>query len=336
MLKTEITNNNAWANLHKIVFRFFFIYFLLYIAPWTWIFDLPIPGFETISNFYSACIDWFVNAVNKYFFHVRPVLVPTNGSGDTSFGWAQVCLFLSLAIFGTTVWTLLDIRRKNYTLLDYWFRTIIRYNLAMIAMGYGLAKVFLSQMPFPTESLLSTNLGDLLPMRLSWLFIGYSAPYEIFAGAMEIIAAVLLLNRKTITFGLFVATGVFIHVMVLNLCYDIPVKIFSIHLVLYCLYLLANDFKRLWNFLVINKTTPPNTLYELRLDTKRKRIYRIVIKTLIIAAFFIFPFWTSLTGFLERDLKNKKSIFGEGIYNVQTFVRNNKDTIPILARDTLV
>ena len=42
-----------------------------------------------------------------------------------------------------------------------------------------------------------------MPMRLSWLFIGYSTPYEIFSGAMETVAGLLLLFRRTITAGLF-------------------------------------------------------------------------------------------------------------------------------------
>ena len=46
-------------------------------------------------------------------------------------------------------------------------------------------------------------------MRFSWLFIGYSTPYQIFSGAMETVAGLLLLNRRTVTAGLFAATGAF-------------------------------------------------------------------------------------------------------------------------------
>ena len=85
-------------------------------------------------------------------------------------------------------------------------------------------------MIFPNQSQLATPLGDFLPMRFSWMFIAYSTPYQMFSGAMEVLAGLLLFNRKTITLRLCVATSVFLNVMVLNLCYDIPVKIFSIHL----------------------------------------------------------------------------------------------------------
>ena len=61
----------------------------------------------------------------------------------------------------------------------------MRYYIAFTAFLYGIDKIFLLQMPFPNQSALATPLGDLLPMRFSWFFIGYSAPYEFFAGAME-------------------------------------------------------------------------------------------------------------------------------------------------------
>jgi hypothetical protein len=40
--------------------------------------------------------------------------------------------------------------------------------------------------------------------------------------------------------GVLVVTGVFVNVMMLNLCYDIPVKLYSMNLVLMCLYLLPD------------------------------------------------------------------------------------------------
>ena len=83
-------------------------------------------------------------------------------------------------------------------------------------------------MPFPALSQLATPLGDLLPMRFSWLFIGYSVPYQFFSGAMETIAGLLLLYRRTVTAGLFAATGAFLNVVMINLSYDVPVKLYRV------------------------------------------------------------------------------------------------------------
>ena len=127
----------------------------------------------------------------------------------------------------------------------YWLRLIVRYYIASAALSYGIIKLFLLQMPFPTLSQLATPLGDLLPMRFSWLFIGYSAPYQFFSGAMETTAGLLLLNRRTVTAGLFAATGAFLNVVMINLSYDVPVKLYASHLLFACLFLLALDAPRL-------------------------------------------------------------------------------------------
>ena len=108
-------------------------------------------------------------------------------------------------------------------------------------------------MPFPALSQLATPLGDLLPMRFSWLFIGYSAPYQFFSGAMETMAGLLLLYRRTVTAGLFAATGAFLNVVMINLSYDVPVKLYASHLLFSCLFLLALDAPRLVRFLVLNQ-----------------------------------------------------------------------------------
>ena len=129
----------------------------------------------------------------------------------------------------------------------------VRYYIAQAALSYGIIKLFALQMPFPSLSLLSTPLGDLLPMRFSWVFIGYSVPYEFFSGAMETVAGLLLLYRRTITAGLFAATGAFMNVVMINLAYDVPVKLFASHLLFACLFLLALDAKRLLRLLVLNQ-----------------------------------------------------------------------------------
>src|SRR6185312_5648793 len=193
------------------------------------------------TQFWNKLLDWIVIEANALFFYVRPVLVPENGSGDTSMGWARLWTYLCLGVIGAIVWSVLDRKRPNYTHLNYWLVLFTRYYVIIIALGYGIIKLFGMQMVFPSLHQLATPLGDLLPMRFSWFFIGYSTPYQFFSGAMETLAALLLLYRRTSTLGVLVATGVFINVMMLNLCYDIPVKIFSMQMVFTCLFLLFNE-----------------------------------------------------------------------------------------------
>ena len=321
-----------WSTNKKIIFRFCFIYFFLLIAPWTWLYD--VPGLSLLIGYYNDFIEWVVKGFNHQFFRFPISAVVNNGSGDTSFGWEEIFTYQILAFAGMLIWTKLDRKRRNYEKADYWLRTFLRYFLIMNCMIYGIDKLYALQMPFPGISQLATPLGDLLPMRFSWLFIGYSTPYEMFSGAMELLAGLLLLNRKTITLGLFIATAVFTNVMMLNLCYDIPVKIFSIHLVIYCLYLLSADAGRLYQFLVLNKPVPSKLIDQIDLPKKWMRITRIVFKTIFIIVFVLLPFYTTW-GFYENFNKasNTKPI-NPGLYDVAVFAVN-KDTLPPVLTDTI-
>ncbi|MFW1494677.1 hypothetical protein ACEV9S_24630, partial [Vibrio parahaemolyticus] len=64
----------------------------------------------------------------------------------------------------------------------------------------------------------------------------------------------------TATLGIFVSLGVFGNVMMLNLSYDIPVKINSITLVVLCLWLLSEEIPRLFQFFFFNRAVPSRML----------------------------------------------------------------------------
>ena len=321
-----------WPLWQKILFRFFFIYFAFVVTPWTWLDQ--IPGVSFVTQFYYQLLDWAVNTANAKIFHVRPELVPLNGSGDTSYGYAQMDLFLVLSFIGCIVWSILDRHRPNYKKLNYWLCLFVRYYVALVAFAYGIIKLFSLQMPFPSLSQLNTPLGDYLPMRLSWMFLGYSSPYQIFSGAMEVLAGTLLLYRRTTTLGVLLATAVFMNVMVLNLSFDIPVKLYSIHIVALCLYLLANESQRIICFFILNKPAQVCSTYQFPLTKKWMRVTRIVLKTLFIIVAVGMVFYNSVKWKNETDQVNDPRPLRRGVYDVATFVVNN-DTIPPNYGDTL-
>jgi hypothetical protein len=232
------------------------------------------------------------------------------------------------------VWTVLDRKRPNYERAAFWLRQIVRYYVAMAALSYGIIKLFVLQMPFPTISNLATPLGDFLPMRFSWLFIGYSTPYEFFSGAAEFTAGVLLLYRRTITAGLFAATGAFTNVVMINLAYDVPVKLYASHLLVGCLFLLAWDAKRLIGFLFLNRGATATTQY----DFKYSKTWQPWAVNLV----KVFMLWQILyqpaVGNWKRYQASKQppppGPFKVGVYDVRTFVVN-RDTIPLTSTDSI-
>lgn len=324
------TENTHWPLWRKIAFRFFFIYLALQTAPITWLDSIPYVS--TVTQYYGKLTDWIVTEANTLFLHVKPVLVPENGSGDTSMGWARLWTYLLLAVLGAIIWSVADRKRPNYTHLNYWLCLFTRYYVILVALGYGIIKLFGMQMIFPSLHQLATPLGDLLPMRFSWLFIGYSGPYQFFSGAMEVFAAILLLYRRTTSLGTLVATGVFINVMMLNLCYDIPVKIFSMQMVFTCLFLLANESGRLINFFILDKPAPLSAIYHFRYTKKWMRISRIVLKSLFVLIMIIIPLYQDFSG--AGPNKVAKQPVQNGVYAVTSY-KINKQDVPLSLTDTL-
>ncbi len=323
--RTPAPAAERWPLPLRIAFRFFAIYFTLQVAPWNWLGGIPWVG--RITDPYGTLLDWSVHWSNARFFHVRDTLVQPNGSGDTSWAWAQLWLFLSIAALGTIVWSVLDRRRTAYPRGAYYLRAMVRYYIATFALSYGIIKVFALQMTFPSLSQMATPLGDLLPMRLSWLFIGYSTTYQVFSGVMETMAGLLLLWRRTVTLGLIAAAGAFINVVMINLSYDVPVKLFASHLLLACVFLLAQDAPRLISFLALNRGAPPTTLYEPPPASRNVRVLRIAAKTVMIILILILPFQASWARAKANAQVAAAVPLPAGVYEVRRYVVNG-DTVP--------
>ena len=318
--ETDTLAHVHWPFWQRLSFRFFFVYLLLQITPWAWF--SAIPGAPFLIGYYEKLVDWAVYASNARFFHVRETLIPTNGSGDTSYAWTQLWLFLSIALIVCVVWSVIDHQRRAYPTLSYWLRQVVRYYVASAALGYGIIKLFALQMGFPTTSQLATPLGDLLPMRLSWLFIGYSMKYQIFSGVMETVAGLLLLYRPTITAGLFAATGAFLNVVMINLSYDVPVKLYSSHLLLAALFLLAMDAPRLMNFLVLNRPTAATHLYDQPFTTPWQIWGSRAVKVFFALQLVYLPFVRGYERFQTAQAAPKPGAFRTGVYDVTRFVVN--------------
>ncbi|MCF6132046.1 hypothetical protein [Flavobacterium wongokense] len=319
--------------IKKITLRFFFIYFLWTIAPWLWL--NFIPGVSYVTDYYVKAMEWIVFLFNDWFLHIKEKLNTQGfGSGDTSYYWAEFYTIIIISLLTAIIWTMVDKKEKESKRSEYLLHNFIRYYIIYVALNYGIIKLFGLQMPFPSLSQLATPLGDFLPMRLSWMFIGYSQPYEFFSGMAEVTVALLLLYRRTIPLGLIVGFGVFVNVFAMNMCYDIPVKLYSMQIVICCLFLIVIDGKRYLNFFVLNKPTVTTAGYNYRFTKKWQKIGRVVLKTtfiLLIVGWNIYDCinWYGETHTLENN------VIPQGVYNIKTFKKNNQLTA-IDVTDSLV
>lgn len=245
-----------WPLLLRIAFRFAFVYIVLYLPS---MFFNCIPGIEPDTDYSVKLWDSVVVWVGQHVFGIEITIRPA-GSGDTTWNYVQVFVFVVLAAIIALLWSLVDRRRPNYRRLHAWLRVAIRFALSMTMFSYGSAKVIQSQFPPPSLSRLSRIYGDSSPMGVLWDFMGLSPGYNLFTGFGELLGGLFLMTRSTTLLGALITFGVMAHVAALNLCYDVPVKLLSLHSVGLALFLILPDAKRLLSFFVLDRTTPPTAL----------------------------------------------------------------------------
>lgn len=271
-----------WRFATRVAFRFCFIYFGLYILLTQMNFIPGVPSLQPLAPV-RPIVFWVIKNV----FHDDRTLQVLGGSGDKMFDYVFVlCLFTFSALI-TLIWSALDRRRTNYARLNKWFRVFLRFALATTMLSYGMAKAIPLQMSAPSLTRLLEPYGNFSPMGVLWASIGASFPYERLVGCMELLAAALLFIPHTVVLGGIVSLIDSIQIFSLNMTYDVPVKLFSFHLILLSLLLLAPDIRRLLNVTVFNKTAVPST--EPPLGRRRWAIRLGIAVQILLGVYF---FWT--------------------------------------------
>src|SRR5206468_13028965 len=125
--------------------------------------------------------------------------------------------------------------------------------LVSFLFGYGFVKVFPSQFQAIAASRLTMTVGDQSHMLLAWNFMGYSVVMQRLMGSLEVIAGFLLLFRRTTTLGAILSTAVFSFVVMMDFCFNVPVRLLSSHLLLISVLLVLTDGRRLMNVFVLNR-----------------------------------------------------------------------------------
>jgi len=319
-----------WSLAQKIAFRFFALFFLLYV------FFNPngvLPYTDTLSGYYLTPFHWLVPWIGKHVLHlVKPITIFTNGSGDTTYDYVTLLLLSVLAGLGAFIWSLTGRSTRNYNKLFYWLTVVLRYYAGITMVAYGSFKVIKLQFPYPSLGRLQEPLGDMSPMGLAWTYLGYSTGFNYFAGLAELSCGLLLFFRKTTTLGAVLLLVVAGNIMAINYCFDVPVKLLATALVAISIFLLTRDSQRLINFFFRNQDAQPSNLTPHRFKAKWKNITLTVAKYALIIYTVVATFIGVLQGAGQYGDNAKKPPLN-GIYKVETFVLN-KDTLPPLTTDT--
>ncbi|WP_301924842.1 hypothetical protein [Corynebacterium glaucum] len=125
---------------------------------------------------------------------------------------------------------------------------VVRMAAFAMLMPYALAKLGLMQMGRPDFPDLLITLGEKSPMGLLWTFMGFSPVVQFLAGLAEFVAAVLVLWRRTAWLGGLIGFVDLAVVWLLNMTFDVPVKIPSAFQALLYLLVLVPWLPRVFRF----------------------------------------------------------------------------------------
>lgn len=270
-----------WSMVTKIAFRFCFVYFgvfCLAFAQITFAFLGVIGQWlpQQAVMWQMLTLDPVLGFVARTVFGVDAHLHRDSGSGDQAVIWVLVFCVLVVAVVATVVWSVLDRKRPAYPRLWAWFLTFLRLCVAGQMLFYGFAKLIPTQMPAPPLTALLQPYGNFSPASVLWLQVGSSQPYEVILGAVEVAAGVLLFLPRTATLGTLLGLTSMAQVFLLNMTFDVPVKILSGHLLLMSLVLLAPQVRRLANILVLQRPSDPMRQPELFAGARANRVSNTV------------------------------------------------------------
>ncbi|ADY52553.1 hypothetical protein Pedsa_2000 [Pseudopedobacter saltans DSM 12145] len=324
----NITSEEAfqpWKGWQIFLFRIAFIFFIVMSIPW---------DFRWYKSLFA--INWFSVHYRDIYDIAR--FSPSWGLAPKGilYGYGEWIAFFLVATLGAIVWSVFDRKRKEYNILYYWLRVIVRYRAGIGIIGFGFTKLLPVQMPYPSLGLLNTDFGDFTAQKIYWLSIGIVPWYQIFAGIVEVAAGALLFFRRTTTLGAVLLFGALGSIVFVNFSYDGGVHVYSSYFVLYAAFLIIYDIPKLYNLLILEKFTVPVHYYP-SFSQKWLQYTRIGLKSLSIFIFLVLLAYVQLLNFLYDPYK-QPAMAGlkqlRGNYDVAEFKINN-ETILYSPLDTV-
>ncbi|OYU96970.1 MAG: hypothetical protein CFE21_01390 [Bacteroidetes bacterium B1(2017)] len=180
------------------------------------------PFQKTITSFlFTPLVQW----LNPHLFTHGYSLCEFSSDSQSHYTLALCCFLFALPF----TWLLGSNQNKEkiYTFL----KLVLCYYLAFNLAHYGFDKLVKGQFSLPEPNLLYSTFGSLDKDLLFWSVMGISPTYNYITGGLEIVAALLLIIPKTRSLGLMASLVMLVHIVILNISFDISVKLFSSTLV---------------------------------------------------------------------------------------------------------
>ena len=320
--------NVTWGVPMRLAFRLVFAYEVLYSFP----FPLNLlPWSDKISGWYDALFGKMTIWTGAHILHLHtPLAYSFYAGGDSMFGWVENLVKLMLAVAAAIPWSLLDRKRPNYRSMQEWLWLYVRLVLGTAMISYGAIKVIKVQFPDLFLWRLLSPYGDSSPMGLLWSFMGYSRSYNLFTGLVELGGGALLFVPRLATLGALVCVGSMANVFMLNVSYDVSVKLYSLNLLLMGVYLMASDARRLLDFFVLNRPAAPVT---------HPLFQRRWLNNAVLALQLVLLIYVGASDLYQSHQRYRQSGDGApppplfGVYNVDEFIVDGQPRPAVLTDD---
>ncbi len=324
----DSTADSPTSWLRRFGSRFFPLYLGLHaLLQFFWV----VPGLgrvdASLNEGWRRIAPWIGRAVLGL---SGPIYTGPSGSSDTTLDWIQAWCLLVLAFAGAAVWAACDRARRHDPTVQEAGRTIVRYLLGAAMLHYGFMKLIPpTQFPTPSFYRLLEPLNEFSPEGVLWNFMGFSPAYQAFSGLAELVGGTLLFFRRTTLLGALVTAGVMLNVVLLNFCYDVPVKLYSSHLLAMAVWLAWPDHGRLMAVFMLNRpaaAAPPGPAW----PRGRMRPAAAVARVLFVGGL--------VYGGVAHQLAEQALIAAQftpapaelrGLWNVETFERDGTPVPPL-------
>jgi len=166
---------------------------------------------------------------------------------DSSGMYVLLLIVPLLGLFSATIYFIPRINHVKFKPLPA-ARVLTTYFLVLELWEYGWVKLTKMQFYLPEPNTVYTEFGQLSKDIAYWSVIGSSHSYVVFLGILELVAGTLVLIRRTRFLGLLLTAGIFINVLMVNISFDISVKLFAVTLLgMTCILLL--NYPNQWRYL---------------------------------------------------------------------------------------
>jgi hypothetical protein len=258
-MSEEIQGHKPVSIFKRLLNLFVGLYFFLAFFPFP--FSLPFQNFaeekyyQWEEGFNQALLPVAKWTAGTFFHAADSVILQPTGSGDTAYQYSMKFFWLLVALVVTTIWLLIDRKGKSFAKSNDLFRMSIRFLLVSVLFQYGFGK--LHQFSPIGDLELDSTWGDTSPMGVIWKMMASNPNYTAFVGLLEAAPGFLLMFRRSSALGGILAAGVMAHIWMLNMFFDVPVKLHSLHYLVMALYIASPLFGRLFNVLLLNKPSEP-------------------------------------------------------------------------------